>query len=312
MDPKKDYYKILGVNENASVDEIKKAYRKLAKEFHPDVRAGDKNAENRFKDISEAYAILKDPEKRKQYDMMHKNPFASGQGGFNYGDFGNSGGFRVNFGGSGGNFGGLDDLLGSFFGFGGRRGSSRSGFQGDYRDFNQRAPQKGADFESSITIPFELAALGGETLVQTPIGKHIKIKIAPGTEEGKKIKLTGQGSPAPRGGEPGDLYITIRISPHPKFERKGNDIYSDEEINFAQAFFGTEIEVRTINHQTVKLKIPAGTDSGKVFRLKNLGIQSSKGRGSHFVRILIKSPKSISGKLKKQFEEWAKSAGMDY
>ena len=104
MDPKKDYYKILGVNENASNDEIKKAYRKLAKEFHPDVRAGDKNAENRFKDISEAYSILKDPEKRKQYDMMRKNPFASGQGGFDYGDFGNSGGFRVNFGGSSGNF----------------------------------------------------------------------------------------------------------------------------------------------------------------------------------------------------------------
>ena len=312
MDPKKDYYKILGVNENASNDEIKKAYRKLAKEFHPDVRAGDKNAENRFKDISEAYSILKDPEKRKQYDMMRKNPFASGQGGFDYGDFGNSGGFRVNFGGSGGNFGGLDDLLGSFFGFGGRRGSSRSGYQSDFRDFSQQAPRKGADFESSITIPFELAALGGEQLVQTPIGKHIKIKIAAGTEEGKKIKITGQGSPAPRGGEPGDLYITIRISPHPKFERKGNDIYSDEEITFAQALFGTEIEVRTINHQTVKLKIPAGTDSGKVFRLKNLGIQSSKGRGSHFARILIKSPKNLSGKLKKQFEEWAKTTGMDF
>jgi DnaJ-class molecular chaperone len=312
MDPKKDYYKILGVNENASNDEIKKAYRKLAKQYHPDIRGGDKNAENRFKDISEAYAILKDPQKRKQYDMMRKNPFASGQGGFNYGDFGNRGGFRVNFGGGGDNFGGLDDLLGSFFGFGSRRGSSRTGFREDFQDFGQRAYRKGADFESSITIPFELAALGGETLVQTPTGKHIKIKIASGTDEGKKIKLTGQGSPAPRGGEPGDLYITISISAHPRFERKGNDIYSDEEISFAQAMFGTELEVKTINHQTVKLKIPAGTDSGKIFRLKNLGIQSAKGRGSHYVRVLIKSPKNLSSKLKKQFEEWAKTAGIEF
>jgi DnaJ-class molecular chaperone len=312
MDPKKDYYKILGVNENASNDEIKKAYRKLAKQYHPDIRGGDKNAENRFKDISEAYAILKDAQKRKQYDMMRKNPFASGQGGFNYRDFGQGGGFRVNFGSGGGGYGSLDDLLGSFFGFGGRRGSTRSGFGEDFQDYGQRAYRKGADFDSSITIPFELAALGGETLVQTPTGKHIKIKIASGTEEGKKIKLTGQGSPAPRGGEPGDLYITIRISAHPKFERKGYDIYSDEEISFAQAMFGTEIEVKTINHQTVKLKIPAGTDSGKILRLKNLGIQSAKGRGNHYVRILIKSPKNLSGKLKKQFEEWAKTAGMEF
>lgn len=312
MDPKKDYYTILNVSENASSDEIKQAYRKLAKKYHPDTRGGDKKAEERFKDISEAYAVLKNPKRRKEYDLMRKNPFASGQGGFDFGNYANSEGFRVNFGGAGNGFGGFDDLLGNFFGFGGRKRGSRSNLNDNYYNFTQRAPQKGADFESRITIPFELAALGGETVVLTPSGKHVKLKIPAGVEEGKKMKISGQGSPAPGGGTPGDLLITIHISPHPKFERKGNDIYSTEKINFAQALLGTEIKVITINHQKVKLKIPAGTDSGKIFKLKKLGIQSVKGRGDHFVKIMIKTPRNISSKLKREFEQWASESGMNY
>lgn len=311
MDPKKDYYKILGVSENASQDQIKKAYRKLAKEYHPDTKGGDKKAEDRFKNISEAYAVLKDSKKRQEYDMMRKNPFASGQGGFNFDNFGDFGGFRVNFGNSRSSSGGLDDLLGSFFGFGGSRAGN--GFRTDNDIFSQgrtRQPAKGKDFETTISIPFELAALGGETQVQLPSGKKVRLKITSGTEEGKKVKMTGYGGSAPRGGIAGDIYITIGISSHPHFERKNLDIYSTEEINIAEAIVGTEIKVRTIDNQKVKLKIPAGTDSGKVFRLKKLGIRTNNGQGDHFVKIKITTPKHLNGKSKKLFLEWAKTEGL--
>jgi DnaJ-class molecular chaperone len=313
MDIKKDYYKILGVSETASQDAIKRAYRKLAKEFHPDTKGGDKNAEDRFKDISEAYAVLKDPKKRKEYDIMRKNPFAGGQpGGHGFENFGGpGGGFRINFGDSQNT--GLDDLLGSFFGFGGRRGSSQQDFSGNpFSQGRQRSSQKGSDFQANITIPFDLAIKGGETSVQTPTGKKIKLKIQAGIEEGKKVKMTGQGSPSSDGGAPGDLYITIHIAKHPKFERKGNDLYSSEEINYAQALFGSEIEVTTIQNKKIKLKIPAGTDSGKIFRLKKLGIQSSNGIGDLYVKVLIQSPKNLNRRDKKLFEEWSKSAGLKY
>jgi DnaJ-class molecular chaperone len=311
MDPKKDYYKILGVSENASQDEIKKAYRKLAKEYHPDTKGGDKKAEDRFKGISEAYAILKDSKKRQDYDMMRKNPFASGQGGFNFDNFGDMGGFRVNFGNSRRSSGGLDDLLGTFFGFGG--GRSGNGFRSDNDIFSQgrtRQPAKGRDFETTISIPFELAALGGETQVQIPIGKKVRLKISPGTEGGKKVKMTGYGAPAPRDGIPGDIYITIQVAEHPQFERKNFDIYSTEEINIAQAIVGTDIKVKTIRNQKVKLKIPPGTDSGKVFRLKKLGIRTNNGQGDHFVKIKITTPKHMNVKSKKLFLESAKAEGL--
>jgi DnaJ-class molecular chaperone len=235
MDPKKNYYDILSVSENATIDEIKKAYRKLAKEYHPDTKGGDKGAENRFKDISEAYAVLKNPKKRQEYDLMRRNPFSQGQsGGFGYGDFGETGGgFRVNFGEQGEAFG-FDDILGNLFGFGRNHRSSQSN---SYEDLFSRSrsttPPKGRDFHANITIPFDLAINGGETFVQTPTGKKVKLKISAGIIEGKKVKMTGQGAPGPAGGQNGDLFITINIAKHPKFERHDNDIYTTEEINFA-------------------------------------------------------------------------------
>ena len=313
MDIKKDYYKILGISENANQDEIKKAYRKLAKEYHPDTKGGDKAAENRFKDISEAYAILKDPKKRKEYDLLRQNPFGGGQpGGFNYQDFGGQGGgFRVNFGDASNDLG-LDDILGNFFGFGKKRGGARHDFDGDpFRQSRRRPPQKGADFQADITIPFELAVNGGETTVQTPTGKRIKLKIHPGMEDGKKVKMTGQGSPGQNGSTSGDLYIIIHVAKHPDFERDGIDLYTNAEINYAQALLGSEIEITTINHKKVKLKIPAGTDSGKTLRLKKLGIQSPQGTGDLYVRVLITSPKNLNNRSKKLFQEWAKSAGLE-
>ncbi|UCF63004.1 MAG: J domain-containing protein [bacterium] len=313
MDIKKDYYKILGISVNASQEDIKKAYRKLAKEHHPDAKGGDKAAENRFKDISEAYAVLKDPKKRKEYDLLRQNPFAGGQsGGFNYQDFRSpGGGFRVNFGDAGNDFG-LDDILGSFFGFGKKRGGSQPDFGGDpFRQSKRRPPQKGADFQAEITIPFELVVNGGETTVQTPTGKKIKLKIHPGMEDGKKVKMTGQGSPGQNGSPSGDLYIIIHVAKNSDFERDGIDLYTNAEINYAQALLGSEIEITTINNKKVKLKIPAGTDSGKTFRLKKLGIQSAQGTGDLYVRVFITSPKNLSSRSKKLFQEWAKSAGLE-
>ncbi len=309
MDPKVDYYKILGVNESASLDEIKKAYRKLAKKYHPDTKGGDKAAEERFKNISEAYAVLKDPQKRREYDLMRKNPFATGGGGgFNYQDFGNSGGFRVNFNESGG---GLDDLLSSFFGFGGKRQGRSSPFGEDiFTQTRRKQSRQGSDVEAEITVPFELAARGGETMVQAPTGKKVKIKLAAGTDDGKRMRIPGQGAQGQYGGPSGDLYLTIHVAPHPHFERKGLNIYSTESINLAGALLGTEISVRTINDKTVKLKVPPGTDSGTLLRLKGLGIETQSEKGDHLVRIKIEAPKSLSGSLKKEFKEWARKAGL--
>lgn len=314
MDPKKDYYKILGVAENATADEIKRAYRKLAKEYHPDRRGGDKQAEERFKEISEAYQVLGDEKKRKEYDMLRKNPFA-GREGFNYEGTG-PGGFRVHFGEGG--FGNLGDVFGDLFGFGrgGRNHRRREEF-GDFMDiedlFSRRTEtqvRRGADVEARVTVPFELAANGGETIISTGSGKRIKLKIPPGIEEGKKIRVPGQGAPGPAGGEPGDLYVTINIAPHPEFERKGNDIYSTANINVAQAILGTEIQVRTVGNKKVKLKIPPLTSSGKVFRLPGMGIQSKSGRGDHYVKVNIVVPKDLTPAQIKEFKEWARKAGL--
>jgi molecular chaperone DnaJ len=312
MDPKKNYYNILGVGENATLDEIKKAYRKLAKEYHPDTKGGDATAESRFKDISEAYAVLKDPKKRQEYDLMRKNPFSQGQsGGFGFGDFG-EGGFRVNFG-EQGESAGFDDILGNLFGFGrNRRNSQTNSYEDIFSRSRNTSPPRGRDFSANITIPFDLAVNGGETYVQTPTGKKVKLKIPVGVPEGKKVKMTGQGAPGPVGGQNGDLFITIHIAKHPKYDRQDNDIYTTVEINFAQALLGTEIEVETISNKKVKLKIPAGTDSGKIFKLKKLGIQSSNGSGDFYVKILISSPKNLSSRQRKLFQEWAKAAGLDY
>ena len=312
MDPKKDYYKILGVSENATDEEIKKAYRRLALKYHPDRRGGDKEAEERFKEISEAYSVLSDPQKRKEYDMMRKNPFATGAGDSFFGGFSSGpGGFRINFNGSESGFGGLDDLLDSFFGF----SRKRSGFdQNVYEDiFTRSQPRqtfRGADVQAEITIPFELAAQGGETMIKTTTGKKIKIKIAPGTEDGKRIKIPGQGAPGPNGGPAGDLYVTLRVAPHPRFERKGLDIYTSETINLAQAVLGTELQITTVDGKKVRLKIPPGTNSGKQFRLKGMGIKTPQGKGDHFVKIEIAVPKNLSQKLKEEFKEWARKAGL--
>lgn len=304
MDPRKDYYKILGVNENASQEEIKKAYRKLAKEYHPDKRAGDKNAEERFKDISDAYSILGNAEKRKKYDMFRKNPWA-GQEGFNHQNAG-PGGFHFEFGGSG--FDNLSNIFGDLFSGGSRSRSGSSGFEDIFGGAHARTA-RGRDVEARLTIGFDLAATGGETVISTGSGRKVKVKIPAGIEEGKKIRIKGQGETS-RDGEAGDLYVTINIAPHPEFERKGNNIYSRVTINMAEALLGKEIHVKTIHGKQIKLKIPPGTSGGKVFRLRGMGIHSKSGTGDHLVRVEITVPSNLSQSQLKQFKEWANKSGL--
>lgn len=312
MKPEVDYYRILGVTETATADDIKRAYRRLAKENHPDSRGGDPNAEERFKEISEAYSVLGNPEKRRQYDMMRKGGIFGGpNGGFGQGSpFGGSH--------SGGEFSGnIEDLFGDLFGDGGggRQRGGRGGFGGfNFEDIFTRKgranPTRGGDLQSEITIPFELAVNGGETIIKTGGGSKVKIKIPQGIEDGKKIRLRGHGRPSPDGGAAGDLYITIHVSPHPEYERRGRDIYSSVYIGMADALLGTEIEARTISGKRVKVKVPAGTSSGKVFRLPGLGVKSDAGAGDHYVRIEIDTPKDLSISQRREFKSWARKAGL--
>ncbi len=296
-----DYYKVLGVSETATQDDIKKAYRKLAKKHHPDSQGGNKTAEEKFKSISEAYSVLSDKKKRQQYDMMRK-------GGFPGGGFEFNGGGQAPF----GNADNLQDLFSNLFGGGFSGGRGQRDQHGGFEDVftRKRPPRRGSDMESVITIPFELAVNGGETVVRTGSNKRIKVKIPAGVEDGKKIRLRGQGGKAPGGGAAGDLYLIIKVAPHADFERRGNDIYSNVFINIGEAVLGTEVHVNTVSGKKVKLKIPPGTSSGKVFRLPKMGVKSAPGQGDHYVRVEIDVPASLSMSQKRDFKNWARKVGL--
>lgn len=315
MGPQPDYYGVLGVAESATQDEIKKVYRQLAKKYHPDSRGGDKAAEERFKQISEAYSVLSDPQKRREYDLSRRGGF---MGGGNSGFGGGPGSYQVHFGDD--SFENIQDVFSNLFGgFNGRgrQAPFNQGAGGGFNDlFNQgQTPppgqsSRGADMESVITIPFELGVNGGETIVKTGSGKKVKIKIPPGTETGKKIRIRGQGAPGANRTAPGDLYITIRVSNHMEFERRGQDIHSNVYINVAEAILGAEIQVKTISGKMVKLKIPAGTSSAKFFRLPGMGVQLDGKKGDHYVRVEIDVPQNLTMNQKREFRNWARKLGL--
>jgi molecular chaperone DnaJ len=284
----KDYYDILGVKKSASADEIKKAYRGLAKKFHPDKNKGNKEAENKFKEISEAHAVLSDTEKREQYDRLGKEAFRGGGpggnpfGGFDFSQFTGGGGrARAGRRPSGG-AGGFTDIFSDLFGGGGGPGF-------------QPGPERGADLDAELTIDFRDAILG-TTMDLVLNGKAIKVKIPEGVSDGQRIRLRGKGAPGNSGGPAGDLNVLIHVRTHPLFERRGDDIYIDLPIKVGEAIRGAEVEVPTIQGP-VRARIPAGTQGGQTFRLRGKGVKKKTTAGDHYYRVDITVPKSSDTKV---------------
>ncbi len=361
MADKRDYYEVLGVQKGASEDELKKAYRKLAKENHPDLHPGDKNCEARFKEINEAYEVLSDPDKRAKYDQFGHAAFDPNQG-FGGGGFGGFGDFS--------GFGGFGDIFGDIFGFGGGGGK------------NPNAPRKGDNLRANLNIKFEEAAFGVKkdvtltrieqcpdckgsgcaagttaevcpdckgsgqvkTTQRTPFGmmqsnvqcskckgrgkiihspcqtcrgigsirrQHkVNINVPAGIDDGQTISLRGQGNAGLNGGPAGDLLVTILVQPHARFEREGTSILLEQEISFAKAALGSEIEVPTLDGK-VKLTIPEGTQTGTMFRLKGKGVPylRSTGRGDQFVTVRVVVPKGLNSNQKEALKAFAESLG---
>ena len=300
----KDYYSVLGVKKDASADEIKKAYRKLARKYHPDVNPGDKKAEEMFKKVSEAHDALADPEKRKIYDEFGEDGLKAGfdadqaRQWRQYSSGGGRGGpgYYSDFSFNGGNvnYSGLNDFLRDMFGGGG--GGGAQGFSGRP---HARGPQKGGNIESNLEVDFVTAVKGGSTRIslrkETPTGSYqtetIDVNVPPGVDNGSKIRLAGKGGPGAQGGPAGDLFITISVRPHKLFKREGDSLRIDLPVTVAEAMKGAEISVPTLSGP-VQLKAPPGTKSGQTLRLRGKGVPNLKTKtpGDMFVTIRVQVP----------------------
>jgi len=359
MNGKRDYYEVLGVSRNASQQEIKKAYRRLARQYHPDVNPGDKEAEERFKEVNEAYEVLSDAEKRARYDRFGH---AGLQGG-GFEDFAGFGGF--------GPFGGIDEIFESFFGATRPRTA-------------RRTPRRGADLRYDLTISFEEAVFGCEKELEIPraetcprcrgsgaepgttptrcpqcngtgevrrvqqsiLGsfvnvttcprcrgegeviitpctecqgqkrvrktRHLTVKIPPGVDNGTQIRLAGEGEAGVYGGPPGNLYVVLGVKPHPYFRRQDSDIILELAINVAQAALGDKVKVPTVDGEE-ELVIPAGTQTGEVFRLRGKGVPHLRGngRGDQLVVVRVSIPTKLTSEQKKLFKELSRTLGRE-
>ena len=282
--PEKDYYEILGVKKTATEEEIMKAYRNLAKKHHPDKNKGNKEAENRFKEISEAYAVLSDKEKREQYDRLGREAFSFGGGGqnpyagFDFSQF-TGGGRRARSGRRTSGPAAFTDIFSDLFG-GGGPGSIEF----------EEIPMRGPDINAELTIGFR-EAVTGATMDLTVNGGHIKVKIPEGIADGQTIRIRGKGGAGGQGGQAGDLNVRVHVRPHPFFERRGDDIHIDLPVTVGEAIRGAEIEVPTI-HGPVRARIPKGTQGGQTFRLTGKGVKKKGGgNGDEYYRIEIHVPK---------------------
>jgi molecular chaperone DnaJ len=295
----KDFYKILGVSKDASDTDIKKAYRKLARKYHPDQNQGDAASERTFKDVSEAYSVLSDDEQRQQYDAIR----AMG------------GGARFSAGGAGGGAGGsagFEDIFGNLFGQGAgtgtrqRTGFSNSNLPPEFADlfgggvggngfpggFQSTRPQKGADRTATTTISFA-GSINGTTIgLREPSGEQIDVRIPAGIRDGQKVRVKGKGQPGQAG--PGDLMVTVSVKDHPLFKRDGDNIRVHVPVSFPEAALGARIEVPTLTGELVKMKVPAGTPSGRTLRLKGRGVKTSKGTGDLLVIVDVVVPQNLS------------------
>lgn len=306
----KDYYRILGVNKNAGAGEIKRAYRKLARQYHPDVNPGDKKAEEKFKQINEAYEVLGDPHKRAKYDQLGSRwaqwqRMGGDPGGFDWSEWfaggRPGGGVRVEY-------GDLSDLFGEggfsdFFNtiFGGMGGATRTARR-------QRASPRlrGQDVEQSVEITLEEAFRGATRQLEKE-GRRVAVSIPRGAKTGTKVRLHGQGGPA-LGGEAGDLYLVVTVRPHPHFERQGDDLHADLPVDVYTAVLGGEVRVPTLDGD-VMLRIPPESQSGQVFRLRGRGMPSLRDPQTHgdlYVRLQVQVPRNLSAAEKELFEKLAR------
>ncbi|PYI39145.1 molecular chaperone DnaJ [Arthrobacter psychrolactophilus] len=289
----KDFYKILGVSKDASEADIKKAYRKLARKYHPDTNSGDPQAEKTFKDVSEAYSVLSSKEDREQYDAIR----AMG------------GGARFSAGGAGHGGGGFEDVFGDLFGGGrgGQRGGGGfgggSGLPPEFADLFgggggggfggfQPPPSKGADRSASTTISFGGSIKGTKIALREPNGEVIDVRIPAGIKDGQKVRVKGKGQPGAAG--PGDLMVTVKVKPHDFFVRDGDNIRVHVPVTFAEAALGADISVPTLVGDTVRVRVPAGTPSGRTLRVKGAGVQTKKGDGDLLVTIDVTVPQKLS------------------
>lgn len=332
----KDFYAVLGVSADADAKAIKAKYRKLARTYHPDSNPGDAAAEQRFKDIGEAYAVLSDPEQRKQYDAVRAMSrggarfTAGGPGGgtpgagfedvfstiFNAGD-----GARFT---TGGGFGGrgedpdLDDLLNMFgqggFSGGGSQYGAPGGRPGGFGSTGFRAPRKGRDVHATAGLSFR-QAVEGDTVVVNGVGggKPITARIPPGVKDGATIRLPGKGEPGPGGAPAGDILLKITVHPHEVFTRDGDNLRIEVPVTFAEAALGETISVPTLGGDSVKVKLPAGISSGKTLRVKGRGVRRKNGQaGDLLVKVLVTVPQRLTDEAKAALEALkAQEAGID-
>ncbi len=282
---KRDFYEVLGVSRSASQAEIRKAYKKLAKKFHPDVKPADSDAEQKFSEMTEAYEVLGDDEKRKKYDQFGH-------------DFKGAGSSGNPFQGGGGASFDLDDILGGMFGGGknpfggGRRGQPRA--------------QKGQDATAEITVPFIVAVDGGEHSLNVQYGsknERLNLKVPAGIEDGQSIRLSGQGHPGSGGGTAGDLLVTVRVARHPWFRREGQSLLVEVPVTPAEAAMGAKVDVPTLSEGTVVLSVPPGTSSGAKLRLRGKGVRNTRTaeRGDQFVVLKIVVPKEMTDEVREVY-----------
>jgi molecular chaperone DnaJ len=319
----KDFYTLLGVAKDASETDIKKAYRKLAKNLHPDRNPGDEAGELRFKEVGEAYSVLSDPEQRKQYDAIRS--MTSGGARFTSGGRGPGGGgqfedvFSTMFGGPGGGAGGaaggprvrfstggpggpggpggasLEDLLGGMFG--GGAGASYGGYGAP------RGPQRGADIDAATTLGFRQAVHGETVQLRTQEGRTITVRIPAGVRDGQRIRLAGKGQPGDHGAPAGDMVVSVKVTPHPVFGREGDNLTITVPVAFDEAALGSTLEVPTLDGSTVKVKLPAGTPSGRVLRVKGRGVER-KGhpKGDLLAKVEVAVPQRLSDEAREAVE----------
>jgi DnaJ-class molecular chaperone len=339
----KDYYTTLGVAKTATEKEVKQAYRKLARKHHPDVNPGDKGAEATFKEINEAYEVLGDPDKRRKYDELGANWKAYEQAGAGAGHggqgFGGAGfdpsqfsGWNVNFGGGPGSGGGggyrtmtaeemrdmfgdanpFSDFFQTFFG-GAGAGEGGEEFTGRRtRGARQRGPRAGRDVEQEIELGLEDAYRGATRRLSIKHDGHartVDVRIPAGVGEGSRVRISGEGGIGSGGAQSGDLYLRIRLAPHPKFERKGRDLYTHVTVPLTTAVLGGEADVTTLGGKSLRLKVPQATQNGQVFRLKGHGMPVARKPdepGDLYATVDVELPRELTPEQRRLFEELRK------